>query len=350
MSSDRKGHARRRDPASRNGPCSGVGGRHSRQRRHPLALAPRHLLVAISLLRSPMRIIYWGSFFVEGAVHEALSYVKVHDVTCQSHYSPCGHCSALEFSLISTIAGSKGRCPLRSTLSSQPPSQPFTRNIIHLMLPVHQIFPIEVFESIIDEASDHHRSLRNISLACRTFLPRARHHLFYRIVIKSQEQMFSIPAFLRERPWLLPLVRVVRLFPHQRCPTKLRYPYGLLEAVPVSLLTQLPSVRRFELQVDHHHTSQRLSPKRLTLSALRVYSAATKHLELTRVEFLCIDDLMRYLSAFPNLSYLVYQYVQYRSNGVPPNSLSVGVMSRYTLKLTHLVVSTNSPVHGMHHS
>ena len=181
------------------------------------------------------------------------------------------------------------------------------------MPPIHQIFPIEVFETIIDQASDHHRSLRNISLICRTFLPRVQRHLFHCIVIKTKEQMHSVPAFLQERPWLLRLVRVVRL----TASTSQRYPYGWLEVVPVPLLTQLPNLRRFDLRSSHHPTSQPLSPSRFTLSALRVYSAPIQHLELSGVTFLCIDDLMRYVSAFTNLSHLVYQFSQTARYRVP---------------------------------
>ena len=200
------------------------------------------------------------------------------------------------------------------------------------MPPDRQIFPIEVFETITDEASDHHCSLRNISLTCRTFLPRARYHLFHSIVITSKEQMFSVPAFLQERPWLLPLVRVVRLFVGFSRYT--RYLYGLLEVVPVPLLTQLPNLYCFDLRSSTDSRSRPLCPSRFTLSALRVYSAPIQHLELSEVAFSGIDELMRYLSAFPNLSCLVYQSARYL-----PYKLPLSAYCHYSLKLTHLTVS-----------
>ena len=197
--------------------------------------------------------------------------------------------------------------------SRQPNSQPYTRNTVYRMPPYHQIFPIEVFETVVDQASDHYRSLRNISLTCRTFLPRARYHLFYTIVITSKERMLSVPVFLQERPWLFPLVRVIRLI----ASTNQRYPYGWLEVVPVPLLTQFPNLSRFDLRSSIYPGSSMLSPSRRTLSALCVYSAPIQHLELSGVTFLCIDDLMRYVSAFTNLSHLVYQFSQTARYRVP---------------------------------
>ena len=144
--------------------------------------------------------------------------------------------------------------------------------------------------------------------------------------------MLSAPVFLRERPWLLQLVHVVSLFPHFFA--NARNHQGWLEIVPVPLLTQFPNFRRFNIQSSDDLTEQTLSPSRRTLSALRVYSAPIQHLELFGITFLCIDDLMRYLSAFPNLSHLLCQSSQTARNGDP-----LGADCHYNLKLTHLVAS-----------
>ena len=199
------------------------------------------------------------------------------------------------------------------------------------MSPYHHVVPVEVFDPIIDQASDHSCSLRAISLTCRTFLPRARYHLFHRIIIRTSEQMCSVPAFLRERPWLLPLVRVVKFDAYRG---NSLYPHEIIGVVPVPLLTKLPNLCRFELYLRFDNGS--LSLSRLTLCALPKYSAPVRHLELFGVRFSSIDDLMRYLSAFPNLSRLTCNRLEFEKGEIP---LGADALSHYNLKLTHLVVS-----------
>ena len=100
------------------------------------------------------------------------------------------------------------------------------------------------------------------------------------------------------------------------------------------ILTQLPNLCCLHLEV--HLSRKPLSPSRFTLSALRIYSAPIRQLELTGVTFSCIDDLMRYLSAFPNLSHLTYKAEYFETYGAPP---SADIVFNYSLKLTYLVVS-----------
>ena len=116
------------------------------------------------------------------------------------------------------------------------------------------------------------------------------------------------------------------------------YPYEWLEVVPVTLLTQLPNLCRLELEVDLVYTSHSLSPSRFTLSALRVYSLPIQHLELSGVTFSCINDAMRYLSAFLNLSSLAVRSVDLMLDGAVT---STDALSHYSLKLTHLEVSSS---------
>ena len=170
------------------------------------------------------------------------------------------------------------------------------------------ILPTEVFEAIIDQARDHRPSLRHLALSHRAFLPRARYHLFSRIVITSKEKLESVPAFLHPRPWLAPLVVCVTIRDYVY-----RTPYRLLDVVPAHLLTQLPNLRRFELESDLTY-SEALSaiPSRhliahnaRALSALRNLSIHIRQLELCRIFFLDADDLVRLLCAFPTLDTLV---------------------------------------------
>ena len=196
----------------------------------------------------------------------------------------------------------------------------------------HYDIPVEVFEGIIDQAVGHPGSLKAISLTCRMFLPRARCHLFHRMLITSREHGYRLSTILPERPWLVPLVRVLAFDP---VAVSLRYPDGVFEIIPVPLLTQFPNLYRLELVSSSSPPSLSLSG--LTLNALRKYSAPIRHLQLDYVFFSGINDLVRYLSAFPNLSHLacITCKILERANA----SLIAHVLSRYKLKLTHLVVS-----------
>ena len=197
--------------------------------------------------------------------------------------------------------------------------------------------PTEVFETVIDQASDQPRSLRAISLTCRIFLPRARYHLFHRIHIESKEQMFSIPVFLHERPWLLPLVRYITI--KREIPNSVSH--RLFEVIPVALFTQLPNLYGLCL-MDSYPENGGVSLSRIALSALRIYSTLVRHVELLGVAFSTMHDLMRHLSGFSNLSRLTCRHVRFKKGGVPPRA---DVLSHYNLELTHLDVDVSPPTY-----
>ena len=207
------------------------------------------------------------------------------------------------------------------------------------MPPDCHVFPTEVFETVIDQASDRPRSLWAISLTCRDFLPRARYHLFYHIRISSKEQMFSIPVFLHERPWLLPLVRYITIAPES--PEDGLLPGRLFEVIPVPLFTQLPNLRGLRL-TNYYSEGEGVSLSRIALSALRIYSAPVRHVELFGVAFSSVHDLMRHLSGFSNLSRLTCRHVRLKKDEVPPRA---DVLSHYNLELTHLNVDVSPPTY-----
>ena len=152
--------------------------------------------------------------------------------------------------------------------------------------------------------------------------------------------MCSVPAFLRERPWLLPLVRVVKFKSNWDYPLN---SHEIVGVVPVPLLTKLPNLCRFELSQIHYKPS--LSLSRLTLCAFHKYSAPVRHLELDGVTFSTIEDLMRYLSAFPNLSHLECYGIRLEKAEAP---LRVDALFHHNLKLTCLMVGPSiNTAHSM---
>ena len=176
----------------------------------------------------------------------------------------------------------------------------------HFRLQMHPRtpFPFEIFEAIIDHARIHRPSLCSISLSCHAFLDRARRHLFFHVYIATKEKLEHLPAFLRERPWLPPLIGFVTIIGSEHHRTLM-----LLEVVPVHVLTQCPSLRTLELVVDTSHEEPRtpyvFSPTLRTLSTLAKLSGSIRHLTLKEVRFLRPEDFTRLLYAFPCLESLV---------------------------------------------
>ena len=214
---------------------------------------------------------------------------------------------------------------------------------------------IEVFETVIDEASDNSASLRSLSLTCREFLPRSRYHLFSCIVIQSVEQMESSSDLLDACPWLPLLVRKVVLsvqnpddvlswvlvledntIPNVR----------LLDVVPVRLLSRLPNVRAWKMEMKAYEYYPEKGPwlslHRSALWRYQKYGGCIRNLELTGVIMEDMSDFMGLLSAFTSIGSLTCSGIGFRrrkeSNSLY-DSISARNMLARSLKLENLVVS-----------
>ncbi|PIL30118.1 hypothetical protein GSI_07741 [Ganoderma sinense ZZ0214-1] len=143
--------------------------------------------------------------------------------------------------------------------------------------------PIEVYEAVIDEASDTPASLRLLSLTCSAFLPRSRYHLFSCIIIRSVQQMESSSLLLDSCPWLPPLIRKVTLsapVPEVNSIPNLR----LLDVVPVRLLSRLPNLRALEMEMRAYEYDVEKGPwlsfHRSALWRYQKYGGRIQNLEL----------------------------------------------------------------------
>ena len=155
------------------------------------------------------------------------------------------------------------------------------------------ILTIDVLEAVIDQASDHTPSLRQLSPLCSTFLPRARFRLFTSIRIQTIEQLESSREFLHSRPWLPPLVRNVTLA-MAASEDKPSRNFWLLEVVPVHLLTHLPNFRSWRMSVDQ--TERRpLSLHRSALSCCLKYGVDIQNLYLDHIAFDDMSDFKVFL-------------------------------------------------------
>ena len=200
--------------------------------------------------------------------------------------------------------------------------------LIHLL-------PVEVFEHIIDQSSDHDGSLCSLSLTCRAFLPRARLNLFFHIHIGYKEKLESAPGFLESQPLIPPLVRCLTICDYYR-----RDSFMLLAAVPQRLVAMLPRLHSLEFVANWRgkgqspHTSRyTLGYSPLMLSVLRKSYAPIQRLELTTLWFSTMADFMLLLCALPRLRSLVCGgTIQFQSDG------TISLIQSKTLPLTHLLV------------
>ena len=214
--------------------------------------------------------------------------------------------------------------------------------------------PIEVFDSVIDEASDNPASLRLLSRTCRAFLPRSRYHLFSCIVIRSVERMESSSELLDACPWLPPLVRKVILsvqVPQDNNIPNLR----LLDVVPVHLLSRLPNLRVWrmgmrEYSYSHAANGPWLSLHRSALWRYQKYGGCIRNLELTGVIMEDVSDFMGLLSAFTGIRSLTCSGIDFRRCHEPssmPDSMSARNMLARSLKIENLVVSVFDTRNGV---
>lgn len=183
------------------------------------------------------------------------------------------------------------------------------------------VLPLDVFEAVIDQASDSTASLRHLSLTCSAFLPRARYHLFGSIVIQTVRQLESSGEFLDSHPWLMTLVRAATL----RLTTGSKY--QVLGVVPVQLLSRLPKLRALRMESDHFQ-SPLLSLHRLTTSCLRKYGSGIQDLELSNICFEHMSDYTALVSAFTRLERLTCLNISLRT--VDEHSLNSSVLGPET--------------------
>lgn len=218
-------------------------------------------------------------------------------------------------------------------------------------MPHLPVLSIDVFEAVIDQASDHVASLRQLSLICTAFQPRARYHLFSSICIRSVEQAHDAPAFLDAHPWAPPLVKKVSLSPG---PLSGDHWYRvknipLLDIAPVHILSRLPNLHTWKLELVGSPLTTGgpwLSFHRSMLSCYSRYGDHIRNLELSSLPFDDLSDFTGLVSALAGIQSISISYVRFRTDSQrkpfnyhsgPPGKAST--LSRL-LKIKSLSVST----------
>ena len=190
----------------------------------------------------------------------------------------------------------------------------------------HAMVPIELFEAVIDQASDHPASLRGLSLTCQAFLPRARHHLFGDIIIRSVERLDAFYIFIETCPWAPTLVRRITLamaLHYNSCTPTIR----LLDVAPTALLSRFPNLRSWRMEVTENDCGPKgqpllLSPNRSILSCYERYGGRIQDLELSNISFDNVADFQALVLAFTGICSLSCSHIRFRSTaeGVRANA------------------------------
>ena len=179
------------------------------------------------------------------------------------------------------------------------------------------MLPIEIFEAVIDRASDDTATLGQISLTCHAFLPRARYHLFGTVVLQDVQQVQYYGEFLDSHPWVGRLVR--KLVHSGFIPISVSHPTARLpDVVPLHLLSHLPNLRTWEIGMAgverRSEAGAWLSCQHTSLSGYQSFSTSVRNLDLAHVHFEDISDFMELVSAFTGIQNLACAYISIKSS------------------------------------
>ena len=189
----------------------------------------------------------------------------------------------------------------------------FTLSLVERATSPHPALPTEVVEEVIDQASDDPQSLRQFSLSCKPLLTCSRFHLFKSILIRSVEQLESSREFLDARPWVRLLVRKVILMSDRGHSYPRPVPnIPLLDIVRLHLLTQLPNLRAWRMEVGVCAFTARLSLHRTALLCYRTYGGRIRKLELSAIPMEDVSHFTRLVSAFTNIQELFCSGIKIR--------------------------------------
>ena len=193
----------------------------------------------------------------------------------------------------------------------------FPSDIEEPVLPATGMLPIETLEGVIDQARDDTATLHHLSVTCRAFLPRVRYHLFSYMLIQTVQQTESFRDFLDSCPWVLPLVQNISLSTFlsiDNATPNIR----LLDVVPAHLLSRLPNLRTWNMELRGSKSGPEtvtasLSLNRLTLSCYQRYGSGIRNLELASIPFQDVSDFIGLVSAFTCLESLTCSCIGFRT-------------------------------------
>lgn len=203
------------------------------------------------------------------------------------------------------------------------------------------VLPTSVYEIIIDYAAGQQRdssklwldprtvpTLRACSLTCRSWTPRAQHHLFTFLRVRCSHKYTKKALGLLERnPALQSRIEVLVLGPGGR--------NGRLGTVPLKLakaMSQIPELRISQATVDHTTTSS-------SESSLSILTAVTT-LNLFCCTFQSAHDLRRVICSLSTLKTLIVEWPQW-TRSKPDRELLPQIATQNVPRLQSLSFNTS---------
>ena len=207
------------------------------------------------------------------------------------------------------------------------------------------MFPMEIFEAVIDQASDDTISLHHLSLTCNAFLSRSRYHLFSRILLQNAERAVSFGHFLDSHPWAGSLVR--KLIHSAFIPISASRPVAsMLDIVPLHLLSRLPKLHTWEVGMAgverRSEAGAWLSCHDSALSSYQSYNNV-RNLDLAYVHLADISDFIGLLSAFTRIDTLICPHIWIKSSAEIGHQASAADIRGRPVQLRSLRVSVFDP-------
>ena len=223
----------------------------------------------------------------------------------------------------------------------------------------HCVLPMEIFEAIIDQASDDTAVVRRLSLICHAFLPRARYQLFSSVFLQTIQRVESFGEFLDSHPWVRPLVQKLVHSSSFIPIDQFNSTVDLLDAVPIRLLSRLPNLRTWKMGVPEDQENAWV-PSLQSGPSPPIYSSHIRNLELAFAYLKHIYVFVDLVSAFTGIHTLACSNIVIASareielGPISPHSRSLKVSvsdpqytSSTSLRLGILKVSTSVDVGGL---
>jgi len=163
---------------------------------------------------------------------------------------------------------------------------------------LHTVFPVEVFENIIDHLWDQQDALKTCSLVCKSWYPRSRLHLLGEVWLYDRKQVARLSKLVRENPLYADRVRSIVIKGGKDASERLPIPH--IAAFSAMLTRHLQRVEYIGIAVAEWRVP---SPSQAIFLRLAEF-ASVSILDLCYVTFPSVQAFGRLVFALPNVKHL----------------------------------------------
>lgn len=186
------------------------------------------------------------------------------------------------------------------------------------------IFPIEVFEHIIDECCigegegwydresirDDQETLLACALTCKAWLPRSRFHILRRVAFSDTSQVFKFAHLLDAHPDMANLVQCLNVYEERAYPGRAGHTWHVF-AFLMMLTRRMPVLRSLVFEGTDIHN---ISFDHRSIICISAFPAITS-LSLSNAKFASVAHLGRLILSIPALRSLACSEVRFRKQG-----------------------------------